>query len=87
MNSLGFEKYVEPLRLYLSKYREVGSPRIGLFVGRIGYGGRAGRTRFESDVLLHATCSGDSPSSRSGSVGSRFLCVATVHDGLGSGYE
>ena len=24
MNSLGFEKYVEPLRLYLSKYREVG---------------------------------------------------------------
>ena len=26
MSALGFEEYVEPLKMYLHKYREVGNP-------------------------------------------------------------
>ena len=32
MSTLGFEEYVEPLKLYLSKYREVPLPSAGFVV-------------------------------------------------------
>lgn len=38
MNALGFEKYVEPLRLFLSKYREVMGWLSPSVIGKFGCG-------------------------------------------------
>ena len=38
MNALGFEKYVEPLRLYLAKYREVRARVRVSWIGQSGHG-------------------------------------------------
>ena len=53
MNSLGFDKYVEPLRMYLSRYREVHSSFEYDIVGYSGYTNRTTTTRLWF-CLLHA---------------------------------
>ena len=37
MSTLGFDKYVEPLKLYLAKYREVRQRQSSVRVGTCGH--------------------------------------------------
>ena len=52
MNALGFEKYTEPLRLYLTKYREVYALFACDHVGELGRGNRRAKREGDDEQRL-----------------------------------